>query len=91
MDVMAFFLIVVVLLLPWIGGLWLIWSIFRYMRMVVWDQAKWLEQLRGENEEMRHKRNEQEEQIHLLNLRLQTTMVENALLSARHEQEGSSS
>lgn len=74
---------VVIILLPWFGGLFLTVVNFWYARGTIAYQSDRIRQLKTENEALRQERTQLEHENQRVNLTLQTTLVENAMLSAR--------
>ncbi len=78
-------LFVFLLLLPWLGGLILIGATFTYLRRIVRYQAGQVTKLRAENDTLRESLRKLEDENSKLQLAHQTVLVENAMLSAKHD------
>lgn len=78
-------LFVFLLLLPWLGGLVLIGATFTYLRRIVRYQAGQVTKLRTENDTLRESLRKLEDENSKLQLAHQTVLVENAMLSAKHD------
>lgn len=77
------FTFVALILLPWFGGLFLTVVNFLYSRDTIRYQAERLRQAKDENEALRQERERLENEVQSLNLSLQHTLIENAMLSAK--------
>jgi cell division protein FtsB len=71
------------LMLPWAGGLILTLVNFWYANTVIRSQNERITQLHTENDLLRTRRNELQQENYKLSNSLQATMMENAMLSAR--------
>lgn len=74
---------VILILLPWLGGLFLTVLNFMYVRSNVLYLQQLAFRLQSENDTLRAEREQLHEEINKTTLTLQTTLVENAMLSAR--------
>lgn len=74
------------LLLPWAGGLILTLVNFWYANTVIRSQNERINQLQTENDLLRTRRNELQQDNFKLSNSLQATMMENAMLSARFDE-----
>lgn len=81
----AIIVFLILLLLPWGGGLFLTIVNFLYAREIVQDQSKRLRELGTENERLHAENNTLRQENQDLNLKLQVTLVENASLSVWHD------
>lgn len=71
------------LMLPWAGGLILTLVNFWYANTVIRSQNERITQLHKENDLLRTRRNELQQENFKLGNSLQATMMENAMLSAK--------
>jgi len=74
---------IVLVLLPWFGGLFLTVTMFLYARDTIRYQSQRIKDLKNENTILRSERFEMEQEVHKTSLSLQATLLENAMLSAR--------
>lgn len=78
--------LIILVILPWLGGLILIGASSIYLWQIIHYQTDQLTKFRTENNSLRENLRRLEDENSKLQLAHQTILIENAMLSAKHDQ-----